>query len=466
MFSNVLSESHQTERRIKPNQLGLKTQQAQEMIYHFLLELVRQQPPAKVLLEFKDLFIEYKATVDNIEAIKAVSELVSVNNEKEFQHTLKRCCYILVNNWDTSRNYSSIKELIELVADPKSTKRSFSPSLSRIKSRLKAWLGNFVNSQDYQELKLFISKYGYDKEHWSSRYTSYLLVPQYTNLNNPVEQREAARTLSKKLKDKFKFELAMYTARSQSPAIIDKKLKNPTALGDEVLRFIKMIVVKRGTFSYINLAKIFLEQTTGVNYRFFKISLQKYLIFSVFNQDFIEILNKQLAEKLARLYENHHEAQLDEALLLRTCNKVIEYLITENQHEPSPLFILLLSKGNHLTLVIVLLKIILICPNARTHLETCLAKLIQYYVNYPEDECKWAINFFEVFQITFAIHADNVQYNLIRMNTEETNEVSEATLDSYRVFSQLRDSTNLQLEKETMLKLNTLPTNSQENHPF
>jgi hypothetical protein len=464
MFSNTLSESNQTESKITQRHLVIKTQQAQEKIYHFLLGLVRKQAPAKVLVEFKNLFIEYQSSFENLEAIRAIYELLSFNNEKEFHHTLKRSCYILVNNWDTSRNYSYIKELIELLADPKSTKRSLSQSFSRLKSRLKAWLSNFVYSQDYQELKLFISKYGYDKEHWSSRYTSYLLVPQYTNLDNPVEQREAARTLSKKLKDKFKFELAMYTARSQSPANTTKKLKNPTALGDEVLRFIKMIVVKRGAFSYINLSKIFLEQTTGSNYDFFKMSLQKYLIFSVFNQDFIEILNKQLAEKLEKLYQNHHEEQLNEALLLRTCNKVIEYLITENQEEPSPLFVSLLSQGNHLTLVIVLLKIILICPNARSHLETCIAQLIQYYINHPEIDCQKAVNFFEVFQITFAIHADNVQYNLIKMNSNLNNEHSEATMEGYRIFSQLREGKRVEREKEAKLKVKTLSLKSQKNN--
>lgn len=465
MFSNALSESNSTQRSSKQKQIGMKTQQAQEKIYYFFLSLVRKQTPEKVLLEFKNLFINYQASLENIEAIRPLSEIISFNNEKEFQHTLKRSCYILVNNWDTSRNYSYIKELIDLLADPKSTKRSFAQNFTRLKSRLTAWLSNFADSQDYQELKLFIAKHGYDKQHWSSRYTSYLLVPQYTNLNNPVEQREAARALSRKLKDKFKFELAMYTARSQSPASTIKTLNNPTALGDEVLRFIKMIVVKRGTFSYINLAKIFLEQTKGANYRLFKNSLHKYLFFSVFNQDVIEALNKQLNDKLDRLYKIHHEEQLDEALLLRTSNKVIEYLTTENQEEPSHLFLLLLSQGNHLTLVIILLKIILICPNARNHLETCIAKLIQYYANYPEAECEHAVNFFEVFQITFAIHADNVQYNLIKMTCKEKekNENSEANWEGYRVFSQLRKGKNLEVEKEAKIKINTFSVKSHKN---
>jgi hypothetical protein len=296
MSRDVLSQGHQTEPHLTLKKLKLHNQQAQEVIYQFLLELVRKQPSAKVLVEFKHLFIEYDSS--NVEASRSVAELIFANNEKEFQHTLKRSCYILVNNWETSRNYSSIKELLDLFSDVKISKKTLSPALGR----LRGWLTNFVESSDYHELKLFLAKYGYsDKEHWSSRYTSYLLVPQYTNQNNPVEQREAARALSKKLKDKFKFDLAMYTARSQSAVRKEEVPKNPTALGDDVLRFIKMIVVKRGSFSYENLAHIFLKQTQELNYRNFKYGLQKYLIYSVDHKNFVEVLNKKLAEKLETL---------------------------------------------------------------------------------------------------------------------------------------------------------------------
>jgi hypothetical protein len=459
MIRDVLSEGHQTEPRINPKKLGFRTQQAQEMIYRFLLELVRQQPPAKVLLEFKQLFVDYNSSADNETVFKAISELIFSNNEKEFRQTLKRSCYILINNWDITRNYSSIKELVDLFAKYKVNKKTLSPTLNR----LRTWLAHFVNSQDYQDLKLFIAKYGYpDVDHWSNRYTSYLLVPQYTNHDNPVEQREAARALSQKLKDKFKFELAMYTARSQSPIAKDQIPKNPTGLGDEVLRFVKMIVAKRGSFSYVNLANIFLEQTRGINYKSFKSCLRKYLIFSVANKDFVEVLKQQLSQRLNRLYEGYHEKQLDEALLLRTCNRVIDYLTTEDDREPSELFILLLSQGNPLTLVIVLLKIILICPNSRIHLEARIAKLIRYYVDCPEDECRWVINFFEVFRITFAIHADNVQYNLIRMNKTHSDNESEETLDDCRVFSQLRDCIGVEGSDEALPKERTAPHVSEE----
>ncbi|NEP61375.1 MAG: hypothetical protein F6K31_31225 [Symploca sp. SIO2G7] len=447
MFSSVLSQSRLAEKISQQNQPNSYQWQYQAMLYQFLLEIVKNRKPAEVLLEFKRLFIDYESSPTNLVPIQELSELVSSNNQEEYLHILKRSCYILINNWETTRNHNAIKELDKLLSEAKNSQTLESPE--RDSNPHIYLLNKFLNSQDYDELKLFISaKYDLSpatqKAHWSNRYSSYLLAPQYTNDNNPVEQREATKVLAEQLKNRFKFELAMYTARSQSTTNKQEIPNNPTSLGDQVLRLIKMIVAKRGSYSYENLANIFLNQTRSMKYKDFKFALHKYLISSTNNyqvkkKDLLDFLQQKLANKLKCLYDEHNNELLNDALLLRSCNKVIDYLTIEDQQEPSELFVLLLSQGHPLSLVIVLLKIVMICPNARSHLDTCIAKLIQYYTNYPEEECKWVINFFEVFNITFAIHADNVKYNLIKMGSQIGNEASATPLDGYRVFSQLQE---------------------------
>ena len=422
---------------VKPHKLERNLQKAQETIYRFLLNGVKQWPSRQVLSEFRHLFVHY-CDVNSPEAIQSLGDIIFSKNEVEFRHTLKRSCYILVNNWDANRNYVAIQELIEIFEDPAIFQRTLSPALGR----LRLWLVNFIKSKDYQNLKLFACKHEIleveGDAHWSQRYTSYLLVPQYVDLENSLEEREAARELSRQLKDRFKFNLAMYIARSQSSILRQKPAKNPTSLGDEVLRLIKLIVARRGDFSYKNLANIFLEQIKDLSYQEVKQSLQKYLVFAVVDREFVKTLNLQLTEKFETLYAEHDDDPIDDALLLRTCNRAIEYLTTENHQEPSPLFVLLLSQGNPLTLVVTLLKIILVCQHARTHLETCIAKLISYYEHFPEEECHWIINFMEIFNVTFAIHAENVQYNLVCMKSGRLNQPSLKDIDSYRVFSQLK----------------------------
>lgn len=426
---------HDRDTSIQLNSQGSRLQRSQDIIYRFLLNIVRQWPPEMVLQEFKNLFI-YQTEVAKQEVIQALYKIVFENNETEFRNTLKRSCYILINNWDATRRRKSIQELIEAFDDPKIHEETISQNLNRIRY----WLSNFINSKDYQELKLFASRF--DTEgHWAHRYACYLLVPQYMDLRNPEEQRAAAKALSKELKDKFKFDLAMYTAYTQSAGSNHRNLVNPTGLGDEVLRLIKRILVKRGPFSYTNLANIFLKQTQNINYKFYKKSLSNYLLFSVKNPRVVNLFNQNLSAKLETMYDQHDEDLLNQALILRSCNRVIDFLTTENRQDPAELFVLLLSQGNPLTLVVVLLKIILISGNSRSHLETCVATLIEYYQKYPEAECQWIIYFLELFNITFAIYAENVEYNLVNMDNSNGNRSSNDrnwNWNTWRIFSQLK----------------------------
>lgn len=409
-------------------------QNAQEKLYVFLLQIVQGWPPEDVLAEFKRIFINHAKATD-AEMLTALQAILFANQEQEFRNTLKRSCYILVNNWEISRNYQPIQDLIQLFSDPILHK----PSVLPIIKRLREWLRNFEQSQDFQELKLFAARYN-DRTtaHWSHRYAPYLLVPQYINLDNPFEQRQAARNLYKKLKDQFKFDLAMYTAHSDRRSS-DTKFKNPTHLGEEVVYLIKRIVAKRGFFNYSNLAQIFLKQTQNLNYQDFKQSLLSYLIFSTEQGEVADTLSKYLSEKMSSLYLHHDTTPVDSSLLLRTCNRLIEALTTEDRQQPSPLFILLLSQGASLTLVIVLLKIILICRYARTHLEVRIADVIKYYESCPEEDCKWIIHFLEIFNIAMAIHTENVEYSLVNMAKYYSSSPTEPTnLEDYRIFSQLK----------------------------
>jgi hypothetical protein len=409
-------------------------QQSQQTIYDFLLEIVKKWPPNEVLDEFKNLFFHHSETVSS-ETVPALYSLVFSNNQQEFHNTLKRSCYILINNWEVAREHQAIQGLIQLFSDPIIHKPSVSPTLKR----LRQWLVLFVNSTDFRDLDLFVASRFAPRENddynWSSRYTSYLLVPQYIDTENPLEQREAARALSRRLKDKFKFDLAMYTAYSQGSSTVNRQRQNPTALGDGALRLIKAIVARRGQFSYRNLARIFTQQTEQISYRNYKQSLIGYLIFSVVEPDFVKTLREHLSDRLDRLYRKHETRPVDSSLILRTCNRVIDYVMTEDREKPSDLFPMLISRGNPLTLAIVLLKLVLISPNSHPYLEARIADLIRYYEQFPRPQCQWIIHFLEIYSVTFAIYSSDVEYNLVRVRQGETPEG--ITLDDYRVFSQM-----------------------------
>ncbi|MBD2344992.1 hypothetical protein [Anabaena subtropica] len=435
MTTNSLPSIVGNQDTVKINYLEPNLQALQESLYSFLLQLVNIYPPEEALNEFKQLFINCLESGD-LYAVPVIQKMVLFNNEDEFHYTLKRSCYILINNWAAKRKHRYIQELINLFTELPVNHTIYSCS-ELITYQI--WLENFVHSQDYQELKKFnYTNNSKTKTHWSDRYANYLLIAQSLDPDKPKEQQEAASKLSRQMKDKYKFELAMYIARSQSTASSPTRYHNPSIFGDEVLRLIKMIVVKRGKFSYENIANIFLKQTQHQTLKQFKKSVQKYLFFSVGNQAIAEIISQILTEKLSLWKVEKDEVNLNKDLLLRACNRLIDFLTTENRHEPSELFILLLSHGHPLTLVIILLKIISICKSTRSHLESRIADLINYYKDKSEDECKWVIHFIEFYNITFAIYAEDVEYNLLKIAKNEAASNSQMNLDIYRVFSQVK----------------------------
>lgn len=424
---------------------GLSLVQAQQVIYDFLLEIVKIWHPQDVLEEFRHLFIHHTDSVSS-QTLPALHVLLFANDEQEFRNTIKRCCYILVNNWEVSRQFEMIQALVDLFSDPLLQRRTLSPTLKR----LRQWLTGFTQSDDFEELRLFAARYSEERtlnrpDEWVSRYTSYLLVPQYVNDANPVEQREAARALSRRLKEKFKFDLAMYTAHGHGVRVNGRMVENPTALGDSALRLIKAIVAKRGEFSYKNLARLFLEQVKESRYREFKSSLPLYLLYTVSGNPISQQIREHLDGHLAELYSESDDESLNSSLVLRTSNRVIDCLMTEDNERPSPLFSLVLSQGNALTLTIVLLKLILVSRQSLPYLEARVASLLRYYEQFPRSECQWVINFLEVFQITFAIYGENIEYNLVRLNPHDdvpatmllSNQTNRSDLETFRIFSQI-----------------------------
>jgi hypothetical protein len=168
-------------------------------------------------------------------------------------------------------------------------------------------------------------------------------------------------------------------------------------------------------------------------------------LFSTENQGLAETIKSQLACQLNTFYPSYHEESWDSHLLLRTCKRLIESFTTVDQENPSLIFTLLISQEKVLTLAIILLRIVLICPQAHTHLEDCLAKLIQHYKSHTESKCQWLINFLEIIQITLTIYAEDVQYNLLNMSEYKREMAAKDEENAYRIFSQIkRESKNYQ----------------------
>ncbi|TAD79984.1 MAG: hypothetical protein EA001_02350 [Oscillatoriales cyanobacterium] len=473
----------------------LTAAQIQETVYNYLIELVQTHAPEYVLDEFYRLFLGHQGAV-NQQALHAIYQLIFLNDRDAFHVAIKRTCYILINNWISRRYGKFIYHLIDLFDQAKTANLSHSVSHSVSLNRLREWVHEFIQSDDFEELKLFAARHEIEptedvsqtltqwtppvaeratkavskapaqpEPHWSSRYVGQLLVAQSADPDNPKEQREAAAIYARQWRERFKFDLAMYMAKSQSLRIDRRQLQNPTNLGDRVLKIVKSIVLRTGNHSYVSLANLFLQQTQGLQFSGYKKSLLKYLILENVQDRTIQLIRQKLQAKLDDIFPDRYQHALSDWLHQQTCRELIEFLTTEDLKSPSRLFLLILSNGSALTLAIFLLKLVLICPSTRSHLDLCIARLVKYYEQFDEQDCRWVVYFFDIFNVTFAIHTENVRYNLVPIDDEAANGSAEdATasdlseerydlqlrrsmespkLDRYRLFLQTAASTQL-----------------------
>lgn len=167
---NSSIQGHSTSGGFNSKKSEAELQRNQEIIYRFLVQIVQEWSPEKGILEFQHLYFSLESSNLNLEAVRALTEIVMHNNEAIFRETLKRSCYILINNWETTRNYIYIRELVTSLEGINNLK----DALSRPLSRTRNWIKEFVVSQEYQELKLFASRHDEgENKHWSSRYASF-----------------------------------------------------------------------------------------------------------------------------------------------------------------------------------------------------------------------------------------------------------------------------------------------------
>jgi hypothetical protein len=408
--------------------------QIQQSVDCYLDKILHDLSPEQILCEFKNIFVRAIPTQTSI-LCQALHHLVQENRASLFYSILKRAYYRLCDCWLAQGQPEFVKELLKLFDNAAIPSQTFSP----IAKRMKTWIVGFINSSDYHDLKI-IATYADDRlsivdsAHWSDRYLAYKLAARAIDPKTLPPDRHLYTNLSQHIKDRFKFDLAMYTTHVQSPGYNSQLYPNPSIFQHELLSLVKLLLARSGEFSYPKLAKRFLELTQHQPYQFFKTSLPKYIELNWQKKsELAAAIEKKFERDLVNLYADKDRDPLDEALRLRTCNRLIRWLTTETGAVPSPIFKAAIASNNQMSLAISLLQLILISPNSIANLELCLAYLLQYYEPFPESNFPSAVQFFEIVRIALAMYASNVEYSLVKIK-QVSPQTGAIDLDHYRVF--------------------------------
>ncbi|MGB3535919.1 MAG: pentapeptide repeat-containing protein [Microcoleaceae cyanobacterium] len=409
----------------------LNNQHYQRIIYTFFIDIVNQWESNQVIEEFEQTFCCLSSHT-NSNNIQALNWMIVEKNEALFRETIKRCFYILINNWNINRNYNANQCLIQTVEKSSQTTK-YSYHLSSNIKCLRKWLHNFIQSQDYQKIQQFALSH---TQSWTHRYESYLLTPSAVDPDISQVQRKAALQLAQEIKEKYKFDLAMYVTRSDCPTSLSESQENPTQLGKEVVTLIKKTLSTQNMISYDNQAKLFIEQSKNLNSSNFKIALLNYLGLSSKQQYPIPYIRDKFCQKLDKFELTFAQASVSKRLISKICQQLIQTLTTENSQSPSSCFCLLTSQEKYLTLVLLLLKLVLISRSSQNYLDQKIANLIHHYQSLEEKQCQKFIQFLEIFNLVFTLFTTNLQFHLVKIQPQSS--LPKQNLDQYRLFCQLK----------------------------
>lgn len=422
---------------IKPQpNLSLQTVNQEKIIYQYLRDYLPNHSPEEIILEFRCLFIEGRS--QNVLVRDTIENIVcSKIKQEKFFYIVNYCFYIVINYWlNQKEKQDYIFQLLQIFDDVDYTAKYF----SRRKQKIVTLTQDFVHSKHYAKLeRIAIIFENQDDKEFSNHSLIKSLLPRYTFLYNYLaigqETLPEVTNLIKELQNKstqsFDFKLAqhlIYRSRlieiakaqqfSHGAGKIIRRIPNPTLLTDKDLRVgLKQYIKKidhQSTLYQLS-RKFIVSNKQQITYRAFKRNLYRYLSFKIESKNSQYDFQEKLWQLIDNMYYQSDGLPIDESLILRTCRKLYQALIISNaetnQHN---LLIKLISNLGTAQTVMLLIKIVLICPQAKVDLEERLATLFTYYESKTIEDVPWIVKFLEYFLVAFSIYFSKLDLSLVK----------------------------------------------------
>jgi hypothetical protein len=421
-----------------------------QSIYRSLRHIAQTESPTEVIDRFRRLFIEGREDKDPY--IRSILEKIVLSRqgewakptlrERDFQLVLYQSCQILIDYWYLESQLSEpILELIGLFENLPSS----SVSASRRSSRWLQLVKSFSESDRYLKLKCFVraiapldsSNEISASESLGALINRYPFLYKHCLLDEDcrIEYQRTVRKMRSRNQRDYEVALAQYLtyrtrlvqiarARqlSASAGKLLRRVENPTLLNDDELKAaLKQFSHKKQTNRTAeNLAIEFLTNpTNNITYKSFKNNLYEYLISLVDSEYGKRRFNKQVFEKLQGILPDSHSQKLSEFLISRTYTQLLNFLVVESpQNLNHSTFAEIVANLGTTQSAGFFLKLVLLYPKIKPHLENRLSLLFEYYKKVPQERIDWLIKFLENLQIAFSIIFGSLDLSALKLYSE------------------------------------------------
>jgi len=373
---------------------------------------LRARSPQHFIRWFDLVFIQGDITVDRGVA-KIISSLVSTETCEDFSKILNRCCYIVINAWQTRPLYKiRIPDFISIFRQVK-VAISNESDLPHVR-QLRKFISHFTNTGEYLSLEflfgrrldsdLDLEQLGRNIEDELSRYNFLSFCFVYESQGS-IENRRNFNEILRERQWRFANELYQYSKHLADRQNPENRLryKNPTLLEDLALvkAFQEFQLGK-------NKAKEFFASSHSSFFNVyldFKKSLFQYLISDLYIHS-IEFKKRFLSELEDYILKIHPEADRkkpNNLLVMNTCQTTLDYLLADPENERHIYLSNFLANLGSLPLMVMLVKTILISTPTKSDLEYRVFRLVERYKADPFDPDHWLVESLENLNIGFTV---------------------------------------------------------------
>ncbi len=423
---------------------------ASNIVYEYLLQCVTTKSPPEVIQEFKNLLIQGR-NVDQ-RASKAFEKIISSAEGQQFNTILSYCFYLILDNWShTPKSLSYLAqlwEILDLVDQTKSYDRRRLQLIQLIKDHQRSpayfQLKAIMAIIDPQAVNNIISANAAmtneESNHNNSINTSIIntYLPRYTYLYNyflPQEfelnyLRKYLQALQENRQKNFEIQLSkhiIYRFRLQQVAkmkLLSKgagkiitKVNNPSLLSEPAFRIAlqQYLGVDRGSTILQRSQRFVIDNNSRSSFQVFKQDLHRFLTNNIKPRNSNYNFSQELKQKLDDAFFQSDRKPLNDTLILQTCRQLYSFLITDTHSatDPNKLANLIVNLGTA-QVMIILIKIVLICPESKSDLEKKIALIASYYQLNAIQEIPWLFKTLEHLLVAFSIYFGKIDVSIAK----------------------------------------------------
>ena len=421
------------------------------LVYDYLSNCAIAQTPQTTIEEFNVLFARGKN--DDIEVSQAMNKILTFPiDRQQFDLFFSHCFYLIFNCWianceslshtsqlfqniDTIANASSYdrrrKQLIKFISNYQQSKAylklkaviniiNFPDNNSdRYSASIKSEISNELSNSKQHDFTVerYIYRYTFLYEYFSPQSLEFDRLNQLICSLKDIHCKDFEIKLSRHIIYRFRLkQVAQMNLLSRGAGKVITKIDNPSLLSERAFRQAIQQYIGNNKQDLLKQSQNFIANNKiRSSYKLFKQNLSQFLIQDIKPKNSNYQFEQRLKSKLETIFLQSNSRSINNTLILQTCRQLFSFLIIESNSKSNlPNFADLVTNLGTAQVMMILMKIVLICPDSKSDLEKKIFLIVHHYQQYNIKDVPWIFKTLEHLLIAFGIYFGNIDVSIAK----------------------------------------------------